>query len=64
MYMAEVDFSVQCFLYFRICGMSRFSAIQMHCSVMWSRFFKATSLCKTKLFPVIYEEELTIRKMD
>jgi len=63
MYMVGVDVGVQRILYLRICGMNRFSEFKC---IVWNALvtpsFPTTSRYKTKLFPAICEEGLTIVK--
>jgi len=63
MYMMGVDGGVYRILYLRICGMNRFSEFKcIVCNVLVTRSFHLTSRYKTKLFPVMCEEGLTIGK--
>jgi len=63
MYMVGVDVGVYRILYLRICGMNRYSEFKfIVCNVLVTRSFPSASRYKTKLFPVMCEEGLTIGK--
>lgn len=59
-----VDIGVHCILYRGVCGMNRFSEFTF---IVWyvlvTRSLTTTSRYKTKLFPAMFEEGLTIEKI-